>query len=335
MRVSAGPLDEIPRDRCVAVAGGEAIVTRAGDSVIAFRNRCLHQASPLAGGWVRDGKLTCPLHFWRYRLPSGELIGQPGRLDSYPVVVVAGEVFVEVPEPQPVLSVREMMLRHAREWRRDAVPEAEKGARSVETVIWDMGGIFRRYFTEVLVDEGKDRGWPLERMPLGPTGPAEDKAYRRMCQGELDEPDYLAGILEILEVEGIEFDPIRDPDWELERRPEVWELIGELAEGTIGQAILTNDATRWLGENWWETWPDRDLFDAIVDVATLGARKPAPEPFRAVLDRLGVEPGRCLFVDDMPVNCRGAEAVGMQSLWFDIMSPAASVSRLRERIGIR
>ncbi len=332
MRVSAGLLDEIPLDRCVAIAGGEAIVTRVDDTVVAFRNRCLHQASPLAGGWVKDGTITCPLHFWRYRLPLGEHVGHQGRLDSYPVEVVAGEVFVEVPEPEPVLSVREMMLRHAREWRRDPLESGEETA--IRTVIWDMGGIFRRYFTEVLVDVGKDRRWPLERMPLGPSGVADDEAYRRMCQGELDEPRYIDGIFEILRVEGIDYDPIQDPDWDRERRPEVWELIEQLAAADFGQAILTNDATRWLGESWWETWPDRHLFDAIVDVATLGARKPAPEPFLAVLDRVGTEPARCLFVDDMPVNCRGAEAVDMQSLWFDIMSPAASVERLRERIGI-
>lgn len=329
MRVSAGPAGDLPDNRCVAVADARAIVARVEGRIVAFENRCLHQDSPLAGGQIKDGKLTCPLHFWRYRIPAGERLGGQGSLPSYPVDVIDGQVFVELPEQDPVLSFREQMLRHAAEWNAQQRPTAT-------TVVWDMGGVFQRYFTEVLVDIGKGRGWPLERMPLGPTGIADDDDYRRMARGELTEPDYLAGIYATLEREGIDLNPVTDPDYSAERREEVWELIEEIARRPgHTQAILTNDATRWMGEEWWTTWEDRHYFDHIVDVAVLGARKPAPETYRAVLERLGADPSTCVFVDDMPVNCRGAETVGMQSVWFDIATPRRSVARLRERIGLR
>jgi HAD superfamily hydrolase (TIGR01509 family) len=328
MLVAVGPLADIPLDRCLAVGDGRAVVARVGEEVVAFENRCLHQDSPLAGGQIRQGTLTCPLHFWRYRLPSGVHVGGEGRLTAYPVTVVDGVVHVEVPEATN-LSFRERMLAHAAAWDRDAAPRSP-----VEVVVWDMGGVFHRYFTEVLVDIGKERGWPLERMPLGPTGIADDPDYRRMMRGEISEPEYLEGIRRLLAAEGIGLDPVADPDYQREARPEVWELIAAIAESGRRQAILTNDASRWMGERWWETWPQRHLFDAIVDVATLAERKPAPGPYRAVLGRLGDPPERCLFVDDMPVNCRGAERVGMQSLWFDITASEASVRRLRQRMGV-
>lgn len=328
MRVSAGALEDLPANRCVAVADGRAVVARVGDGAVAFENRCLHQDSPLAGGQIKDSKLTCPLHFWRYRLPSGDHLGRDGTLSSFPVEVVDGQVFIDMPDEGPTLSFRERMLRHAAAWSAPQRPEAT-------TVVWDMGGVFQRYFTEVLVDEGKARGWPLERMPLGPTGIADDDDYRRMTRGDLTEPEYLAGIYATLEREGIEFDPVDDPDYSVERRAEVWELIAEIAEtSTHTQAILTNDATRWMGEEWWTTWEDRHYFESIVDVAVLGVRKPEPGTYRAVIDRLEVEPSASVFVDDMPVNCRGAETVGMQSVWFDIATPRRSVDRLRERIGL-
>jgi FMN phosphatase YigB (HAD superfamily)/nitrite reductase/ring-hydroxylating ferredoxin subunit len=312
----------------VAVADGRAIVARTEEGAVAFENRCLHQDSPLAGGQIKNGKLTCPLHFWRYLLPGGEHVGGQGALPAYPVEVIDGQVFVEVPDAEPALSFREQMLRHAAEWEASRLPTAT-------TVVWDMGGVFQRYFTEVLVDEGKARGWPLERMPLGPTGLADDDDYRRMTRGELTEPEYLAGICATLEREGIDFDPVNDPDYSVERRTEVWDLIEEIARRpTHAQAILTNDATRWMGEEWWTTWEERHFFNEIVDVAVLEARKPAPETYRAVLARLGVDPSTCVFIDDMPVNCRGAETVGMQSVWFDIATPRRSVVRLRERIGL-
>ncbi|CAN5802909.1 hypothetical protein BH23ACT10_BH23ACT10_07190 [soil metagenome] len=128
VRVSAGPLADIPTDRCVAIADGRAIVVRVGDRVVAFANRCLHKASPLAGGRVISGRLTCPLHFWRYHLPEGEHVGGQGALSSYPVTTVDGEVLVDVPEPEVPSSIRKQLLAHAREWDRDAgQPDTRSG----------------------------------------------------------------------------------------------------------------------------------------------------------------------------------------------------------------
>lgn len=119
MRVSAGPLAEIPVDRCVAVADGRAVAVLVGDAVVAFENRCLHQDSPLAGGIIRSSVLICPLHFWRYRLPEGSHAGGEGDLAAYPTEVIDGEVWIDIPPPPKVMSMREMMLEHARQWSRE------------------------------------------------------------------------------------------------------------------------------------------------------------------------------------------------------------------------
>lgn len=206
---------------------------------------------------------------------------------------------------------------------------------SIDTVIWDMGGVFQRYFTEVAVDEAVRRGRPLVDTPMGPTGPVDDPAYRRLCAGELGEADYFRLTLERLRGARITFDPVGEPDWMGERRPEVWALIADLAaSGEHRQAILTNDASRWLGPRWWTTWPERHLFDVIVDVSVLGVRKPAPEPFHHVLRELDAPAGSCVFVDDMPVNCDAAAQVGLHPHWFDITAPAEVITRLRARIGM-
>ena len=118
VRISAGRVADIPADRCVAVGDGRAVVVRVGERVVAFRNRCLHQDSPLADGRVLTGRLICPMHFWRYHLPDGEHVGGGGRLPSYPVEVVDGEAFVDLPPPAPSRSLRQIMLAHARDWDR-------------------------------------------------------------------------------------------------------------------------------------------------------------------------------------------------------------------------
>ncbi len=119
MRFAIGALSAVPTDSCVAVDDGRAIVIRVGDEVVAFENRCLHQDSKLEGGRIERGRLICPLHFWRYEAATGRHLGGRGSLLSYPVEVVDGEVFVELPDREPTLSMREMMLKHAREWSRE------------------------------------------------------------------------------------------------------------------------------------------------------------------------------------------------------------------------
>lgn len=118
-RVGVGPVADIPDDTCIAVADGRVVVARVGERVVAFRNRCLHQEAPLAGGWIRDGVLSCPLHFWRYRIDDGGQIGSGDALDRFDVEVEDGQAFVIVPpDPAPV-SLREQLLARARGYDRD------------------------------------------------------------------------------------------------------------------------------------------------------------------------------------------------------------------------
>ena len=205
-------------------------------------------------------------------------------------------------------------------------------SRPLPAVVWDMGGIMYRYFTELLLERSAVSGWPP--IALGPTGPLPDPDYEAQSRGDIDESDYLAVVRERLTEAGIDLDPVTAFDFYDHHRPATWRLIEELHAAGHPQALVTNDASKWLGDNWWETWKPMRWFDTIIDVSVLGVRKPAPEPYLAAAEQLGLAPADCIFVDDMQINCDGAEAVGMGSHVFDIATPAFSIAALRERIGI-
>jgi epoxide hydrolase-like predicted phosphatase len=74
------------------------------------------------------------------------------------------------------------------------------------------------------------------------------------------------------------------------------------------------------------------LFDATVISGEVGMNKPEPEIFRLACERLGVEPGDCVFVDDLRENCAGAEAVGMTAVLH--RDPAETIAQVERLLGI-
>jgi 2-haloacid dehalogenase len=58
-------------------------------------------------------------------------------------------------------------------------------------------------------------------------------------------------------------------------------------------------------------------FDAVVTAEAAGAYKPRPEPYLRAAERLGVEPGRALFVAGSPSDIDGARGAGMDVCWHN------------------
>lgn len=202
-------------------------------------------------------------------------------------------------------------------------------ATGVEAVIFDMGGIIHPTPFEVLPAIAVAHGWPVDAFPRGPFEPAADPDYGDMDRGRIREPQYWAQVSERLAGLGIAFDIHDVVDWEGKDRAEMVDAIRRLAP-RYRLALLTNDATDWLGPGWRHTWWLRDAFEVMVDAAEEGVRKPAPEIYQRVSTALEVAPEACVFVDDLTVNCEGAADVGMQPFWFDVTDPRGSVLRLLE-----
>jgi HAD superfamily hydrolase (TIGR01509 family) len=71
-----------------------------------------------------------------------------------------------------------------------------------------------------------------------------------------------------------------------------------------------------------------DEVDAVILSFEIGAAKPSPEIYRVALERLDVEPGHALFVDDQAAYCDGAAALGIQTALIvrESAEPADGVS---------
>mgnify|MGYP000088298240 CR=1 FL=1 len=58
------------------------------------------------------------------------------------------------------------------------------------------------------------------------------------------------------------------------------------------------------------------LFDDIILSYKVGMIKPEPEIYKMSARNLGVNPGDCVFIDDILTYCQGAEHVGMSTIWY-------------------
>jgi len=114
--------DGLPLSR--EAAGRPVLVVRLGDEVHAYADACLHRQGRLSDGLLSGCVLICPLHWWRYDVRDGELLGSHGtrRLERFACDLRDGRVIVLVPEPAAPVSWRERLLAAARERERLSRP---------------------------------------------------------------------------------------------------------------------------------------------------------------------------------------------------------------------
>ena len=168
----------------------------------------------------------------------------------------------------------------------------------------------------------------------GPFDPAGDAPWRAMQAGAMTERDYWA--LRMAETGArvgetwTEFPQfiarVRGADPGAVIRPEAIEAIGRAKAQGCRLAILSNELDLFYGKDFREKLPFLADFDLIVDATYTGILKPDPRAFAFVTEGLRIPASDCVFVDDQKKNLKGAEAIGMPFVHFDVTRPGDSYS---------
>ncbi|WP_321794854.1 non-heme iron oxygenase ferredoxin subunit [Caballeronia sp. J97] len=100
--IKVAPLESLPSDDVTAAKIGdlELAVCRVGEEVYATHIFCTHGHARLSDGFLEGHEIECPLHQGRFDVRTGRATCEPLTEDvrTYPIKVVDGDVFVEVPE---------------------------------------------------------------------------------------------------------------------------------------------------------------------------------------------------------------------------------------------
>lgn len=177
---------------------------------------------------------------------------------------------------------------------------------------------------------------------MGPVDPSTDPLWREMITGTgLSERDYWAHRaadvghaagreLELREYMTMLYEP---PVPEM-IRPEATAVVEAALTAGYGVSLLTNDMRAFHGTEWERDVPFLQLMDHIADCSDTDILKPDPRAFQRAINIIGAEPSRVLFVDDQPLNVRGADSFGLRGHWFDIANASDAWAGVAERLGL-
>lgn len=108
------------------------------------------------------------------------------------------------------------------------------------------------------------------------------------------------------------------------------ELLSEL-KGHYSLAMLTNVSSRYALDQRFQPGELDELFDVVIASGEVGWDKSAPEIYTMTVERLGLKPEECLFIDDIPAFTEVAAALGIKT--FTYLNMPESITQIKALLG--
>ena len=204
---------------------------------------------------------------------------------------------------------------------------------NTRALILDFGGVISRTLFETHDLSEKALGLPNGSLTWqGPFAPEADPLWRAMQADEISERDYWKSrTAEVAKLVGQNWNEMSDfvraargADPDAVIRPEFRTTIAACKAAGVRLAILSNELDLFYGSDFREKLPFLKDFEVIVDATYTGILKPDARAYEQVLQELGLPAADCVFVDDQLRNIKGAEALSLPAVHFDVMAPSQS-----------
>lgn len=204
----------------------------------------------------------------------------------------------------------------------------------IRAVLFDFGGVILSSPFEAFAAYERRVGLPVDFIRTVNSTNPNNNAWARLERSEVD----LGGFVTEFELEASALGHAVDGNEVIAC------LAGEIRPRMVAalRIIAAHHRTALLTNNFLTGNPDwssggsfasiLELFDVVVESAQVGVRKPEPEFYEIALERLGVEAGEAVFLDDLGVNLKPARAMGMSTI--KVVDPDAALDELSAIIGL-
>lgn len=211
---------------------------------------------------------------------------------------------------------------------------ADGNATSYEALIFDFGGVLTTPLQDAFAEFAEATEIEMSelvRIMLKAYAGEEDSLVTDFETGRISEEEFSAEFAgRLSEVAGRQI----EPEGIVDRLFRAMDLEAEMIE-LVRSARGAGLKTALLSNSWGTSTYPRDLlaeiFDVVVISGEVGLRKPDPHIFRMTTDKLGVDPARCVFVDDHPGHLKSAMEEGMQTVLH--RSPSETIPQVEELVG--
>jgi putative hydrolase of the HAD superfamily len=206
----------------------------------------------------------------------------------------------------------------------------------VEAVIWDFGGVLTSSPFEAFARFERERGLPADIIRRTNAANHWENAWAKFERAEVDleafDQMFAAESLALgAEVRGREILPLLSGDL----RPEMVEALRRVKARFKTGCITNNLPANAIGSAGGRTLYVAEvmaLFDHVIESARIGLRKPDPRIYRMMVEKLGVDPTGCVYLDDLGVNLKPAREMGMTTI--KVLNGPQAIAELEAATGL-
>lgn len=184
----------------------------------------------------------------------------------------------------------------------------------IKNIIFDMGNVLIKYDPELFVDRAGISDDHDKKILLDAI--YRSSGWHEMDMGILDEQGMYERAVKILpeRLWDVAYDLIFNWDKPLIPIDGMFELVKWCRDKGYKIYLLSNASIR--QPEYWYDMPLHRYFDGAVVSALEKETKPFPQIYYILMRRYGLKAAECVFIDDVEVNVRTAEALGMKGWLF-------------------
>jgi putative hydrolase of the HAD superfamily len=206
----------------------------------------------------------------------------------------------------------------------------------VEAVIWDFGGVLTSSPFEAFARFETERGLPTDIIRRTNAANHLENAWAKFERAEVDieafDGLFAAESLALgAEVRGRDVLPLLSGD----PRPEMVEALKRVKTKFKTGCITNNLPANAIGSASGRSLYIAEvmvLFDHVIESAKIGLRKPDPRIYLMMVETLGVNPRRCVYLDDLGVNLKPAREMGMTTI--KVLNGPQAIAELEAATGL-
>ncbi|MCZ8019144.1 HAD-IA family hydrolase [Novosphingobium sp.] len=213
-------------------------------------------------------------------------------------------------------------------------------AGSYEAVIFDFGGVITASPFEAFNRLEEERGLPRDFVRrVNATNP-DSNAWALFERAEIDAATFDRLFAAEAAAVGHELDGASVlAVLSGSIRPAMVTALDRLKDEGYRLACITNNVPAGHGAGMARSGDKRDAyeqvfarFEHVIESSKAGVRKPDPRIYLMMCEHLGLEPGSCVYLDDLGINCKPAAQLGMAAI--KVTSGEQALAELGELLGM-